>query len=296
MKVGNQILGDFVREVDDVDCATATDDDADRIRALLFDHRVLVIRDQRLTPEQYQRFMRRLGRPVPHVLQNLTVDGFPAILKISDYVRPDGTPFGVLDGGTYWHSDMSYLPVLGIATSLYAVRAAPDSGRTAFLDLARGWQVLSEDRELLALLGCATPEDATAIEVAHRFGNRRALTDRAAADQELSPAQRSAVPPTRHRLVERHPVTGRLGLFATSGSAMEIVGLDPDTSSLVLDRIERTLLAELAVHTHQYQVGDLVIWDNTHTLHRGTDVRATHAVEDSRLLHRINVDYAEEQQ
>ena len=282
----------FVCEIVDVDCSRAAPDEIARIRMLLFEHRVLLVRDQRLTPVEHQRFMESLGTPVPHVLQNLTVEGFPAILKISDYVLPDGSPFGVLDGGAYWHSDMSYRPTLGIATAMYAVRAASRSGGTSFLDLVEGWRLVSQDRELLGLLGCAGDDEAIHIEVGHRFGNRHALTDAAAATQRLSAAQQSELSPTRHRLVERHPVTRRLSLFATSGSAMEIIGLTPEESTRALDRLEEALLERLDAYTHRYQPGDLVIWDNMSTIHRGVGVSPTSDPQHSRLLHRINVNYA----
>ncbi len=283
----------FVCEIVDVDCGRATPAEIDCIRTLLFEHRVLVVRDQRLDPREYLRFMESLGPPVLHVLQNLTVEGFPAILKICDHVGSDGTPYGVLDGGSFWHSDMSYLPTLGLATALYAVRAAPRSGGTSFLDLVRGWHLVSTDRDLLDLLGCATPDDALDVEVDHRFGNRHALTDATAATQRLSAAQHDTLPPIRHRLVERHPVTSRPGLFATSGTAMEVVGRAPAESTRALDRLEEALLHGLDPYTHRYRSGDLVIWDNMSTMHRGVGVSPTHDVHQSRLLHRINVNYAE---
>jgi taurine dioxygenase len=285
--------GAFVREVADVDCAGADPDDVARIRRLLFEHRVLVLPGQRLTPWQYHRFMAALGTPVPHVLQHLTVQGFPDVLTISDHVLPDGTPTGVLDGGSYWHSDMSYLPRLGVATALYAVRAVDDSGGTAFLDLVQGWELVRRDPDLLAVLGCPSPQDAENLVVEHRFGNRRARTDPDAADQELTDEQRDTLPPTRHRLVERHPVTGRPALFAPAGTPSELAGLDPAASRAALDRLEDKLFAGLTPYTHRYRPGDLVLWDNMATLHRGVGVRPTTEVGRSRLLHRINVHYAE---
>lgn len=297
-RVKTEVLGahGFVCEVTGLDCGTASPADVADVKELLFEHRVLVIRDQRLSPERYQDFMGVFGRPIHHVLQNLTVDGFPAILKISDYVRPDGSAYGVLDGGSYWHSDMSYLPELGIATSLYAVQASARSGGTSFLDLVSGWRLVRSDAELLGLLGCSAPEDAFDLEVTHRFGNRHALHDDSAARQRLSSEQRSALTDTRHRLVERHPVTGTAGLFATSGTAMELAGESRERSDLALDRLEETLLSGLTPYTHRYEAGDLVIWDNMSTLHRGTGVEPTRDFADSRLLHRINVNYTGERE
>ncbi len=285
----------FVCGITGLDCGSASSADLAGLARLLYEHRVLVIRDQRLSPARYQAFMSSFGHPIPHVLQNLTVDGFPAILKISDYVQPDGSPYGVLDGGSYWHSDMSYLPELGIATSLYAVRASARSGGTSFLDLVQGWSLVSADAELLSLLECPEPEDAFGLEVAHTFGNRHALHDSSAARQPLSRDQQRTLSGACHRLVERHPVTGTASLFATSGSAMELVGKSQERSRLILDRLEEMLLANLTPYTHRYEPGDLVLWDNMSTLHCGTGVEPTFDFGDSRLLYRINVKYTAEQ-
>ncbi|MFJ7625083.1 TauD/TfdA dioxygenase family protein [Streptomyces sp. NPDC097595] len=279
----------FAGEVTGFDAASAASEEIDELRSLLHRHRVLVLRDQALDPARYQRFMEHFGRPVPHVLQNLTVPGFPAILTISDYIKPDGTPSGVLDGGAYWHADMSYLPDVGIATSLYALRAAGRSGGTAFADLSPALDLVRSRPDLLRLLGCATADELLALDVVHRFGNRRALRDETAAEQTLSRAQHDQLPGTRHRLFETHPVTGRPGLFAPAGSAMSIAGLSADDSDRALDALEEFVLKELPAYTHRYRPGDLVIWDNMSTLHRGTGVAATRDIESSRVLHRINV-------
>ncbi|MEU1122535.1 TauD/TfdA family dioxygenase [Streptomyces sp. NPDC005899] len=283
---------EFAGEVTGFDAASATAQEIGELRTLLHRHRVLVLRGQSLSPRRYQTFMEHFGRPVPHVLQNLTVPGFPSILTISDYVKPDGTPFGVLDGGAYWHADMSYLQDLGIATSLYAVRAAERSGGTAFADLASALELLPSRPDLLELLGCESVDEVLALDVVHRFGNRKALRDDTAAKQNLSQEQHARLRGARHKLIETHPVTGGRGLFAPSGSAMSVVGLPDARSELALDALEEFVLKELPGYTHRYRPGDLVIWDNMSTLHRGTGVSPTRDLEDSRVLHRINVRYA----
>jgi taurine dioxygenase len=284
----------FVCEITGLDCSAASPAVVAELRRRLFEHRVLVIRGQWLSPGCYLEFMEQFGRPVLHVLQDLTVEGFPALLKISDYVAPDGSPSGVLDGGAYWHSDMSYLPGLGVATALYAVRAAARSGGTAFVDLWHGWQLVRSDQEMLGILNCRDPQDALRLRVAHRFGNRRALRDSSAAQQPLSEEERGQLAGADHHLVERHPVTGSASLYAISGSAMEVIGEPPGQAGESLDRIEEALLSRLEPFTHRYEPGDLVIWDNMSTLHRGTGVRPTSNFDECRLLYRINVNYCEE--
>jgi taurine dioxygenase len=280
----------FGCELRGVDVREAGPQEIARLRDLLFEHGFLVVRDQNLTSAEYQAFMAAWGTPLLHVLREYTEEGFPAILRICDYVTPAGEPVGVVDGGTFWHSDMSYLPHTGIATSLYALNVSDRSGGTSFVDLRAGLALLAAEADFAPLLGDA---ETPSVEVIHRFGNRRTLTDPSAPRQRLSPDQHAQLPEVRHRLVEPHPVTGRRSLFALAGSAMEVAGVPAPRSRELLDRAEDLVLAELPVHVHRYRRGDLVIWDNMSTLHRGTDVRPTTAFADRRLLHRINVHYAD---
>lgn len=282
---GAQIVG--------LHAATLTEPQAAALLAELFRHRVLVLRGQELSPEQYLEFTGKLGRPIEHVLQNLTVPGFPSLLQISDHIRPDGSAAGVLDGGSYWHSDMAYLPLLGVATALYAVRAVGRSAPTTFLDLVPAWPIAAERAELLALLGGITADAAAALTVRHRLGNRQAQYDKSAAAQQLSGEQADSLTGAAHRLVERHPVTGAAVLFAPLGSAMAIDGLPDQASRDALDAIEHLVLAELPRYTHHYRPGDLVLWDNMSTLHRGEVVTATRDEEQSRLLYRVNIQYTD---
>jgi hypothetical protein len=88
-----------------------------------------------------------------------------------------------------------------------------------------------------------------------------------------------------------HPVTGTVSLFAPSGSAMELAGDTQERSEPVLNRLEEMLLTHLTPHTCRYEPGDLVLWNNMSTLHRGTGVEPTHDLKESRLRYRINVNY-----
>jgi alpha-ketoglutarate-dependent 2,4-dichlorophenoxyacetate dioxygenase len=80
--------------------------------------------------------------------------------------------------------------------------------------------------------------------------------------------ERAALPPSHQRLVRRHPVTGRKSLYLSSHAA-HIVGWPvPEGLDLLRDLTEQATLPQF-VYTHKWQVGDLVMWDNRVTMHRG---------------------------
>ena len=286
-----QILSGFATEIHDVNCEVISDAQMTRLIEILFENHLLVIKGQNISSGSYLAFMKKIGEPVLHVLQNHALPENPEIIKISSLVNENGTPEGVLDGGSYWHADMSYLHPLGIATALYCVRVSKVGGRTQFLDLADGLQKLenrrNEDCKRLNSLKTSLND----ITIFHRFGNRRKRHDNNAKEQRLTRSQSGFLTEVTHKLIERHPITKQKSLFAIAGSAVAIEGVNETESDLILNEIEDFVIERAKFYEHQYETGDIVIWDNMSTLHQGFGVTPTTISEESRLLYRINVNY-----
>ena len=94
-----------------------------------------------------------------------------------------------------------------------------------------------------------------------------------------------ALPDEPHRLVQRHPDTGRKLLYISS-SAHYIEGMPFEEGRALLQELKTIATRPEAIYTHKWQPGDLVMWDNRATLHRagGFDYQSTTL---RRLLHRI---------
>lgn len=243
----------------------------DEIREALHRHHVIVLRGQSpsLEPERFLDFAGRFGRPEPHVLDQFHHPTHPDILILSN-VKKDGKPVGLADGGTYWHSDYSYLDVPARATVLYSIQVPEVGGDTLFADQEQAYADLPEKMKqrleglvTLNLYGNRDDLDPESRTIAYP------LTD----DQK---AKRS-ISVIRHPLVRRHPYTGRKALYAVSGTSFAIEGM-PDDAGLAL-------LHELAEHSTQpkyqyrvsYGVGDVVAWDNASVLHSATLTDPGHA-------------------
>jgi taurine dioxygenase len=247
------------------------------ILQMLLDHQVVVFRGQCLDPQQFLRFARRFGAPEPHVLDQFHHPEHPDILILSN-VTKNGEPTGLADGGTYWHSDYSYLEIPARATLLYSIQVPQSGGDTRFSDQVAAYDDLEKSmkQRLEGLMGI------------HLYGNR----------DDLDPASRTrAYPPDdrqkqvrgithlRHPIVRTHPLTRRKSLYAVSGTSIGIEGM-PENEAL-------SLLRELTAHATQpkyqfsvrYGLGDVVIWDNAAVLHSATLVDPA----DARTLWRITV-------
>lgn len=78
------------------------------------------------------------------------------------------------------------------------------------------------------------------------------------ASEEVQSAASCAV----HPLVTTHPITGKHNLYANPSHTASIVGMEPAASEALLQRLfEHTAKPEYGIR-HQYNDGDLIIWDN----------------------------------
>ena len=263
-------------ELDGVDLSRPLDDAAfGAILEAFLAHRVVAIRAQQVTPTQFLDFARRFGPPEPHLLDQFHHPEYADILILSNVIE-NGKPLGLADGGTYWHTDYSYLEIPARATLLYSIQVPRKGGNTLFADQVSAYDDLPQamQRRIDPLVGI------------HHYGNR----------DDMDPESRTtAYPPDerqkrergithiRHPVVRRHPLTGRKALYAVSGTSMGIEGMPEDEALDLLRELASHSTQEKYRHTVYYGKGDVVAWDNAAVLHSATLVDA----DGARTLWRI---------
>jgi alpha-ketoglutarate-dependent 2,4-dichlorophenoxyacetate dioxygenase len=230
-------------------------------------HAVLVFRDQQITDAQLRGFAARFGeleigraaaRPGRRRLQ------FPEIGDISNLdednrlrARDDQRRLDSL-GNRLWHTDASYMPVPVVLGMLFAVAVPPPSpfgsGETEFADMRAAYDGLSEVQK--AVVDPLIAEHDV-------FWSRAQI-----GFTEFPPGEREKYPPSRQRLVRRHPGSGRKCLYL-SAHASHIVGWPVPEGRLLLHDLGDFATQPQFVYSHKWRVSDLVIWDNRDTMHRG---------------------------
>jgi alpha-ketoglutarate-dependent 2,4-dichlorophenoxyacetate dioxygenase len=228
---------------------------------------VLVLHDQRLDDAQLREFAGKFGeleigraaaRPGRRRL------AFPEIGDISNLdednrlrARHDRRRLDSL-GNRIWHTDASYMPVPVVLGMLYAVTVPPPSpfggGETEFADMRAAWEALPETMRT-ALDGLVAEHDI--------FWSRAQI-----GFTEFPPGEREKYPPSRQRLVRRHPGSGRKTLYL-SAHASHIVGWPVPEGRILLQDLNAHATRPEFVFSHRWRQGDLVIWDNRCTMHRG---------------------------
>ena len=251
------------------------DADFESLRQAFFDNQLLVLRGQSLTPLQFSAFAGRFGPPEPHVINQFHHPEDPNILILSNR-RKDGKPIGLADGGTYFHTDYSYLDVPARATSLYSVEVPSVGGDTLFANQYAAYDALPE----------VTKRLIERLEAVHHYGNRQDQDESSrTVASVLSDDQKAKMPVITHRIARAHPVTGRKALYAVSGSSFGIVGMPQDEAVALLDELAAYATDSRFQYSLRYGVGDVVVWDNASLLHAAT---LTHP-DDPRTLWRVTL-------
>lgn len=252
-------------------------------------HKVLVIRAREFDLERFCSLLHSMGLPITHVLDQFCLTHHRDVMLISNlYVN--GKPVGVHEGGAYWHTDMAYRANNAVLTALSAEKVPLSGGETEFVDCEAGLKLLRRDMFHRGLAIGDVRLDLGRAFVLHRFGNREQRRTRDAYFQTLSEEQAVKLTSAIHPLITRHPITAGESLYGVAGTASQIVGLDDSGSEKVLNSITDYVLVHAPRYKHTYRVGDIVIWDNLSTLHRGPTIERTDDSANCRLLYRMNVE------
>jgi len=252
------LRGEFGIEALGVDASEPLDGDtADGLRAAFERHRVLVLRDQKLAPAAHVAFSRLFGELEIHVLDEYHKAQYPEIFELSN-LGPDGRPNAVHpDRGTlFWHSDASWQAEPALATLLYAEQVPVNGGHTLFADMIGAYEAF----------GAAERAHFAQLRVRHDLHVSR----QKAGYTGMTAEQRAKRPPVEHPLVRVHPPSGRRAIYLGS-HGQEIIGLDDLQSRGLIERIMNHCTEPRFVYDHAWRAGDLVMWDNRATVHRGTE-------------------------
>ncbi len=245
------------------------------IRRAWLEHLVLRFRGQSLTDPQLLAFSCQFGAldpPGPNPYGKPFLPAHREINVISNIVS-EGVPIGGLgDGEAIWHADMTYIENPPQAALLYALELPAAGGDTYWANMYLAYEGLPE-RLKQAIAGRSAVHDATYNSAGMMRKGMREITD-----------PREA-PGARHPLVRVHPETGRKCLFLGRRRNSYVLGLPLDESDALLDELWAQATRPELTLRQQWQVGDLLIWDNRATLHR----RDAFDPSARRLMHRTQI-------
>jgi alpha-ketoglutarate-dependent 2,4-dichlorophenoxyacetate dioxygenase len=251
------------------------------IEAAFNRHGILVFPEQPLTDEQQLAFSRRFGPlEVNPNYAGATMRLRPDVADISN-LDPEGRVLARNDrrnlfnlGNQLWHTD-SWFKRIPAKCSLLSARELPSSGpmgggETEFADLRATWDALPEARK----------RELDGLVVEHSIFRSRSQIGFA----DFNDGIFKELPPVPQALVRHHPASGRTSLYLAS-HASHIIGWPVEKGRALIEELIAFATQPQFVHQHRWRVGDLVMWDNRCTMHRGRPYDDTQR----RVLHRTTV-------
>ncbi len=272
-----RLPGSFGVGLSGVDVANADEATLRAIADALYAHRLVVLREQKLTKEQYLAFGRRWGRPIPHVLDYLRMEGFPELMAVGNTEEKDKKD-DVRNGAAFWHTDQSYEAAPASVTMLHAILVPKEGGETMFADCASAYDAL----------GAEMKARIEGLEAKHFYGAGSGRDGEKIAAPIINEEQERRVPPVFHLIARPHPVTGRKALYAPAGTAYAVKGMADEAARALLTELKDHVLKPEFRAMHKYRVGDIALWDTWQTLHSAVPIETPRAEEEKRLLWRIS--------
>ena len=250
----------FAAELRGVTLADVASDDAaySAARTAFEEYSVLVLRGQEVTDEVQLAFSRRFGPPE---VTKVGSQGTGTHFVILSTIGPDGKVVPSdhrqalrSKANQLWHTDSSFKRVPAL-TSILSARIIPArGGETEFVSTRLAFERL--DADLRGKL-----ENSFAWhDYAH---SRKQITADLA-----SPEERAALPPQCWRMVWKNPTHGRCAIYLAS-HAYAVEGTEAAAGKKLIDELMAAATAPGTSHLHEWHRGDVVMWDNRATMHRG---------------------------
>lgn len=254
----------FAGEVRGVDLREAKDRETlEAIRAGMDRHAVLVFRGQKFTdPEQLafaERFDGKLHRKTGASVIGKSRLGDEALTDISnldadgELLKPDDRRRAYSLGNRLWHTDASFQDPPGRYSMLFAKIVPTVAADTEFADMRAAYDAL---------------DDATKKRIADLKAHHSIAHSRRTLGFEFSKEEEDRLKGAEHPVVRTNPRTGRKSLYLASHMSRILGWPVPDGRLLIQELVEHATQPRF-VYRHSWRVGDLVIWDNLATMHRG---------------------------
>jgi alpha-ketoglutarate-dependent taurine dioxygenase len=241
---------------------------AAEIRALLVQRGVVIVRGVNMDDQQQRTFTKTLG---DLRLGTTKKEGDEGLMKVT-FDKTQSQGYDEFFAGTFfWHFDGPYDAIPPFATVLTPRVLSSSGGQTEFANIYAAYDDLPESEK----------KSLEKLQVVHTFFSNMVHAVPDATDEQV--ALWRTYPTRVHPLVWRHE-SGRKSIVLGS-SASHIVGMHPAESHALLQRLTSWATQPQYVYQHSWQMNDILIWDNTGTMHRVLP----YDTECGRRLHRFTL-------
>lgn len=249
-------------QVTGIDPDNLADISTDELRRIVYDNKLVILKDVNPSPERFIELGRILGEIVTYYEPVYHHKDHPEIF-VSSTEEGQGVP----RTGAFWHIDYMFMPE-PFAFSMVMPLAVPGADRgTYFIDLNKVWESLPAARQDSVRGTFSTHDPRRHIKI--RPGDVYKPIG------EVWDEINRTTPPVKWPTVIRHPYTDEEILYICSTGTSQIEDAD---GNLLEPGVLQALLSDSGqldpdfaspfIHTQHYEVGDIILWDNRVLMHR----------------------------
>ena len=228
--------------------------DGGAIHEAFLKYSVLVIREQKLEPDDLMRIGARFGEPCYYPFVS-GIEGYPFIFEV---VKEESE---TVNFGGNWHSDTTYLAQPPRATLLYALETPSHGGDTLFANTCAAYDALSEG--MRAMLDKLVGVNSASLKVT---GGRRKMHS-TIGGMKVHDTENADEYEAEHPAVRTHPETGRKALYVSRSHTIRFRDMSEEESRPLVDFLQAHQTRPEFTCRVRWSPGTLTIWDNRCTQH-----------------------------
>lgn len=232
----------------------------DELRALFEEHSALLFRTQDLSDASHLELARAFGpiedrkkderkKGEEYTIPKVTNEQTDSSLKQDAHFHKLN-----LESNFLWHADSTFMPEPALTNIITARVVSSEGGATELASTRAAWASMPEElRSKIRGRG-----------IYHHYSTSRAKISPELAKHPMF----HKWPATHWNAVWENPVNGQEALYIAS-HAYAVDGYDDTEGLALLDELMEFCTQSRFTYTHNWQVGDVLIWDQRAVLHRG---------------------------
>jgi taurine dioxygenase len=256
LELNTQPLNDrFGVHIQGVGLCTLDDETLSAIFRVWQIHPLVLFRRQVMTESELVEFARYFGKlhvPEPASAVSHRHEG---VMYVSNLKTENGERLGGLGSAELdWHTDQSYRETPATGSIFHAIEMPRGVGKIQWCNMQMAYDALPVRLQ----------EQIASLEAISRYNayEREKLSD----DEKRRLKRRH--PPVSHPLVLTDPVSGKRGLYLDISTAYAVKGMDDARARSLLDELAEVMTRPEFIYTHEWQPGDVMMWDNARLCHR----------------------------
>ncbi|PPR46450.1 MAG: (R)-phenoxypropionate/alpha-ketoglutarate-dioxygenase [Alphaproteobacteria bacterium MarineAlpha5_Bin9] len=241
------LSGALGAEIKGVDLKDTSSENIEKIKNLLFEHKVIFFRNQDINQKEQVNLSKCLGPLETHAY----VKG---LSKFPEIVRIIKDPFEQNAWGEGWHSDVSYNKEPTMFVVLKSVEIPPIGGDTMFSNMELAYETL--DKKLkIKIEGKKAIHDSRGSE----FFTEDYNSMKSNGNFDLYRNE--------HPIIRTNPDSGKKALYVNTMYTREIVGLDRKESDSILNELYKHQERLDLTCRFKWTKNAVAIWDNRSVIH-----------------------------